>query len=53
VGESDLVSIRPRGIRASRVQFTAQQSLTVFYLTVLLIPQLIMLAGIAVWWRRD
>ena len=53
VGESDLVSIRPRGIRASRVQFSAEQSLAVFYITVLFIPQLIMLIGIAVWWRRD
>lgn len=53
VGESDLVSIRPRGIRASRVQFTAEQSLAVFYVTVLGIPQLIMLVGIVVWWRRD
>ena len=53
VGESDLVSIRPRGIRASRVQFTPEQSTLTFYLSVLLIPQLLLLVGIAVWWRRE
>jgi ABC-type uncharacterized transport system involved in gliding motility auxiliary subunit len=53
VGESDLVSIRPRGIRASRAQFTAEQGTVTFYLSVLLIPQLLLIAGIAVWWRRE
>jgi hypothetical protein len=27
--------------------------MTVFYLSVLVIPELILLAGIAVWWRRS
>ncbi len=53
VGQSDLLSIRPRDIRASRVQFTAEQSTVIFYLTVLLIPQLLLIAGLAVWWRRE
>lgn len=53
VGESDLVSIRPRGIRASRIQFTPEQSLLTFYITVLLIPQLLLIAGLVVWWRRE
>ena len=53
VGQSDLVSIRPRGVRASRVQFTADQGTVIFYLSVLLIPELLLIAGIAVWWRRE
>jgi len=53
VGQSDLVSIRPRGVRASRVQFTADQGTIIFYLSVLLIPELLLIAGIAVWWRRE
>jgi ABC-type uncharacterized transport system involved in gliding motility auxiliary subunit len=53
VGQSDLVSIRPRGVRASRVQFTADQATVIFYLSVLLIPELLLIAGLAVWWRRE
>lgn len=52
-GEADLLSIRPRAIRASRVQFTPEQETVIFYLSVLLIPQLLLLVGIAVWWRRE
>lgn len=52
-GEADLLSIRPRAIRASRAQFTPEQETVIFYLSVLLIPQMLLLAGIAVWWRRE
>ena len=41
------------GVRASRVQFTADQYTVIFYLSVLLLPQLLLLAGLAVWWRRE
>jgi ABC-type uncharacterized transport system involved in gliding motility auxiliary subunit len=53
VGQADLVSIRPRALRASRVQFTADQGTVIFYLSVLVIPELLLIAGIAVWWRRE
>lgn len=53
VGQSDLVSVRPRGVRASRVQFTADQYTVIFYLSVLLVPQVLLIAGLAVWWRRE
>jgi ABC-type uncharacterized transport system involved in gliding motility auxiliary subunit len=52
-GQADLLSIRPRGVRASRTQFTAEQQRVVFYLSVLIIPELLLIAGIAVWWRRE
>jgi ABC-type uncharacterized transport system involved in gliding motility auxiliary subunit len=52
-GQADLVSIRPRSVRASRVQFTAEQGTVVFYLSVLVVPEVLLLAGLAVWWRRE
>lgn len=52
-GQSDLMSIRPRDVRASRAQFSPEQGTVIFYLSVLLIPQLLLLTGIAVWWRRE
>ncbi len=53
VGQHELVSISPRAVRASRAYLTEAQALTVFYLSVLVAPELILLCGIAVWWRRS
>jgi ABC-type uncharacterized transport system involved in gliding motility auxiliary subunit len=52
VGQEELVSVRSRSVRASRAELTPMQSLQVFYLSVLIIPQLLIASGIAVWWRR-
>jgi hypothetical protein len=52
VGEEGLLSIRPRTIRASRVQFTAEQGTAIFYLSVLILPEFLLIAGVAGWWRR-
>jgi len=52
-GESDLVSIRPKALRASRVRFTQEQGTVIFYLSVLILPELLLVAGLAVWWRRE
>ena len=52
-GEEQRISIGPRAVRASRAYLTQAQARTVFYLSVLVIPELILLAGIAVWWRRS
>ncbi|MSQ47049.1 MAG: hypothetical protein EXR78_01475 [Deltaproteobacteria bacterium] len=52
IGEEGLMSIRSRTIRASRVQFTAEQGTAIFYLSVLVLPELLLIAGLAVWWRR-
>ncbi len=52
VGQEELVSIRSRSIRASRAELTAAQSVQVFYLSVLIIPEFLIAFGIAVWWRR-
>ena len=52
VGEDELITIRPRTVRASRVQLTPEQGTTVFYLSVLILPEFLLLAGLATWWRR-
>jgi ABC-type uncharacterized transport system involved in gliding motility auxiliary subunit len=52
-GEEQLISIGPRAIRASRAHLSQAEARSVFYLSVLVIPELILLAGIAVWWRRS
>jgi len=52
VGEEGLISVRAHTLRASRVQFTAQQGTLIFYLSVLVLPELLLIAGLAVWWQR-
>lgn len=51
-GEEETISIRPRGTRASTLMLTANQSQAVFYLTVLLLPELILFAGMIIWLGR-
>ena len=52
VGQEELVSLRPRSVRSSRAELTAQQATTFFYLSVLFIPEFLILLGVAVSWRR-
>ncbi|HYK64305.1 MAG TPA: Gldg family protein, partial [Patescibacteria group bacterium] len=51
-GEENSISIRPRSIRASRFRLTAGQFSIVFAFSVLLLPELLLIAGIVVWWER-
>jgi len=53
VGQSDLVAIRPRSLRASRVNFSEREGRAIFYLSVLLLPELLLITGLTVWWRRE
>jgi ABC-type uncharacterized transport system involved in gliding motility auxiliary subunit len=52
VGQEELVSIRSRTVRASRVQMTPEQNILIFVTSVLLMPQMLLVMGIVVWWRR-
>ena len=52
-GQSDLLSIRSRGVRASRVSFTRDEGTLIFYLSVLIIPEMLLMLGLFVWWRRN
>ena len=40
-------------MRASRVRFDASEAARIFYLSVLVLPELLLIAGLAVWWRRS
>src|SRR5271167_3362118 len=51
-GEENSISIRPRSLRASRFRLTTAQFSIVFAFAVLLLPELLLIAGIVVWWER-
>jgi ABC-type uncharacterized transport system involved in gliding motility auxiliary subunit len=50
--QENLISIRPREPDDRRITLTADQERRIFYLTVLIVPGLILLAGVQTWWRR-
>ncbi len=52
-GQEELVAIRPRTMRSSRVKFSREEATTIFYLSVLVVPELLLVLGLAVWWRRS
>jgi ABC-type uncharacterized transport system involved in gliding motility auxiliary subunit len=51
-GEENSISIRPRSIRASRFRLTTAQFSIVFAFAVLLLPEMLLIIGIVVWWER-
>jgi gliding motility-associatede transport system auxiliary component len=51
-GETATIAIRPRALRASRVNLTVSQFNTVFVASVLMLPELLLILGIVVWWER-
>jgi ABC-type uncharacterized transport system involved in gliding motility auxiliary subunit len=51
-GQANAISIRPRTLRASRFSLTIAEFDTVFVLSVLLLPELLLIIGVAVWWER-
>jgi ABC-type uncharacterized transport system involved in gliding motility auxiliary subunit len=50
--QENLISIRPKDPEDRRVTLTADQERRIFWLTVLLIPGLLLAAGVQTWWRR-
>jgi ABC-type uncharacterized transport system involved in gliding motility auxiliary subunit len=52
VGQEEMISIRPRSIRTSRFQLTEGQGAAIFYLSFLILPEILLIIGLAVWWRR-
>jgi ABC-type uncharacterized transport system involved in gliding motility auxiliary subunit len=50
--QENLIAIRPREAEDRRVTLTADQQARIFWVTVLLIPGLVIAAGVASWWRR-
>lgn len=51
-GEEEYISIRPKATRGSRVTMTPQETRNVFYFSVLILPEALLLFGLAIWWRR-
>ena len=50
--QENLISIRARDPEDRRITLTAAQETGIFYLTVLIVPGLILLTGVQTWWRR-
>ena len=50
--EEALISIRPKTTRGSRVLMTPKETRDIFYMSVLILPETLLLFGLAVWWRR-
>jgi ABC-type uncharacterized transport system involved in gliding motility auxiliary subunit len=50
--QENLISVRPRNPEDRRITLTAGQDRFIFWLTVFVIPGLILLTGIQTWWRR-
>jgi ABC-type uncharacterized transport system involved in gliding motility auxiliary subunit len=50
--QENLISIRPRDPKDTRITLTADQQRRIFWITVIIIPGLILLAGVQTWWRR-
>jgi ABC-type uncharacterized transport system involved in gliding motility auxiliary subunit len=50
--QENLIAIRPRDPEDRRITLTADQMRRIFFLTVLIVPGLVLLAGVQTWWRR-
>jgi ABC-type uncharacterized transport system involved in gliding motility auxiliary subunit len=50
--QENLIAIRPRDPEDRRITLTADQQQRIFWLTVFIIPGLILLGGVHAWWRR-
>jgi gliding motility-associatede transport system auxiliary component len=50
--QENLISVRPRDPQERRITLSAGQDRFIFWLTVLIIPGLILLGGVQTWWRR-
>lgn len=51
-GDQESVSIRPKMFQSSFVELTPEKSNTIFYITIVLIPMVILMFGLNLWWVR-
>lgn len=52
VGQTETVSVRSRTVRASRAELTPAQARRIMFLSIFIIPELLVLLGVSVWWWR-
>ena len=50
--QGDLISVRPRGEGDQRITLTAVQFRGLHWFSVVVVPALIVVSGVGVWWRR-
>jgi ABC-type uncharacterized transport system involved in gliding motility auxiliary subunit len=50
--DEDLISIRPKDPEDRRISMTRSQMSLLFYTSVVFIPLIVIVSGVAVWWRR-
>jgi len=51
-GDESLISIRPKTYKQGKLTITKKQTNVIFFFTVVMIPAVIFISGIAIWWRR-
>jgi len=51
-GQDDLIALPPKPDRALPLSLTQDQESTIIFITAVLMPGVIVVGGIAVWWRR-
>lgn len=52
IGDESLISIRPKVAKESNLVLTGKQMRIIFSVTVVIFPSVVLISGIAVWWRR-
>ncbi len=50
--DEDLISIRPKDPADNRIMLSRQQMSLLFFMSVVLMPIAVIVAGVSVWWRR-
>ena len=51
-GKESSITIRPKERSMSNLFITEEEMTNIFFLTVLIMPELLLIAGLLVWWRR-
>ncbi len=51
-GEEKMIHLRPKKRSASRIFLSQRQTNLIFYASVLILPELLLILGVSIWWRR-
>ncbi len=51
-GDENLISIRPKNLRTGNLTITTKQMDFISIFTVVVIPTVILLSGLVIWWKR-